>query len=80
MIDVQLEEMTIKEAVDAGLVEAIKRGEAKVCGSYELTQDGYVEFDQNNFMFKDKNNVLRVGRFKDNGELVGFWKEFDGNF
>lgn len=80
MIDVQLEEMTAAEAIDAGLVEAIERGEAKVSGKYELTQDGEIEFEQNNFMFKDKNNVLRVGKFKDDVELVNFWEEFGWEF
>lgn len=76
MIDSKLEEMTAKEAVDAGLIEAIVDGSAKISGTYELTKNGGIEYDQNNFSFKDKNNNLRVGRFKDNIELLTFFELF----
>ena len=42
MIDTQLEKFTSKAAVDAGLIDAIKRGEVKINGAYELTPDGKI--------------------------------------
>lgn len=80
MIDTQLEEFTAAEAVSIGLIEAIKRGEAKVSGTYELLPEGGIKFDQNNFLFKDKWGELRVGSFKDADELQSFWDKFGGAF
>ena len=80
MVDLEIEEFTAQEATRAGLIDAIKRGETKISGTYELTPDGYVEFEQNNFTFKDKNNNLRCGKFKYDSELVDFWEEFGLEF
>ena len=63
MIDLQVELFTAQTAVDAGLIEAVKRGEVKITGSYELTQDGFIQYQQNNFVFKDKFGNLRCGKF-----------------
>ena len=63
MIDLEFEQFTAQSAVDAGLIEAVKRGETKITGSYELTADGFLNYEQNNFVFKDKFGNLRCGRF-----------------
>ena len=65
MIDLEFEQFTAQSAVDAGLIEAIKRGEAKITGSYEVTADGFLIYEQNNFLFTDKTGKLRCGRFAD---------------
>lgn len=65
MTDLKLEIFTAQEAADAGLIEAIKRGETKITGSYELTADGFLIYEQNNFLFTDKTGKLRCGRFVD---------------
>lgn len=80
MIDTKLEEFTAAEAVDAGLIEAVKRGETKVSGTYALTVKGEVEFDQNNFLFKDKNNNLRAGVFESADEICAFWDKYCESF
>ena len=71
MVDLEIEEFTAEEADKAGLAEALKRGEVKINGMYELTVNG-ITFDQNNFVFTDKNGNLRAGRFKDADELLEF--------
>ena len=71
MVDLEIEEFTADEADKAGLTEALKRGEVKINGMYELTVNG-ITFDQNNFVFTDKNGNLRAGRFKDANELLEF--------
>lgn len=63
MNDLEFEQFTAQSAVEAGLIEAIKRGEAKITGSYELTADGFLVYEQNNFLFTDKTGKLRCGRF-----------------
>ena len=63
MNNLQVELFTTQTAVDAGLIEAVKRGEAKINGSYELTPDGFLLYRQNNFIFTDKFGNLRCGRF-----------------
>ena len=80
MIDTQLEKFTSAAAVDAGLIDAIKRGEAKVSGTYELLPEGGIKFEQNNFLFKDKWGVLRVGSFANADELCTFWDKFGEAF
>lgn len=72
MIDSELENLTAAEAVDAGLIDALKRGEVRINGTYEVYKDGTLDFDQNNVTFRDKNNKLRVCRFKDDYELLKF--------
>ena len=71
MVDLEIEEFTAEEADKAGLTEALKRGEVKINGMYELTVNG-ITLDQNNFVFTDKNGNLRAGRFKDTNELLEF--------
>lgn len=75
MVDLKIEEFDAAGALSAGLVDAILNGSAKVSGMYELTENG-VEYDQNNFAFKDKWGALRIGRFKDNAELLTFLSLF----
>lgn len=76
MIDVEVEKFTATGAIEAGLVEAINRKDCVVSGSYRLSSDGYLELKQNNFVFNDKSGVLRVGKFADNYQLMGFCEEF----
>lgn len=61
-----------KAAINAGLMDALKRGETKIGGKYEMTSDGELKFNQNNFVFTDKFGVLRVGRFTNKDELIQF--------
>jgi len=76
MIDTELEEFTAAEAINAGLVDAIKDGSTKISGTYELEQDGCTGFNQNNFTFRDKCNKLRVGYFATPQELFMFLEEY----
>ena len=69
MIDKEMETFTASEAKDAGLIEAIERGETVVEGYYTLMAGG-LQFNQRAFVFKDKLGNLRVGRFKDGKELL----------
>lgn len=73
MIDTQLETFTAAEAVKAGLIDAVNRGEVKISGTYELTPRD-LTFEQNNFVFKDSSGFLRVGNFTDAAELMKFWE------
>lgn len=75
MVDTKLEDFSANEAVDVGWIDAILNDTAKVSGTYELTENG-VEYDQNNFAFKDKWGELRIGRFKDTAELLTFFSLF----
>lgn len=72
MVDLEIEEFTAEDAAKAGLADAVKRGEVKINGKYELTPHGSLRYDQNNFVFTDKFGNLRVGRFKDAGEFLEF--------
>lgn len=72
MVDLKIEEFTAEDAAEAGLVEVIKSGVVEISGVYELTPSGEIDYDQNNFVFKDKDGNLRAGRFKDNDELLNF--------
>ena len=65
MVDLIVETFTAQTAIDAGLIEAVKRGETKITGSYELTPEGFLNYAQNNFIFKDKFGNLRCGKFKE---------------
>lgn len=69
MIDNTIEIFTAAEAREAGLLEALRLGACKVEGTYELAADG-LRFNQRAFVFKDKFGTLRVGRFKDDRELL----------
>ena len=74
MIDNEMETFTAAEARSAGLIESIKRGETIVEGYYTLTAKGLM-FNQRAFVFKDKLGNLRVGRFKDDRELLEIGNE-----
>lgn len=75
MITANLEKFTVEEAVVLGLIDAIKRGETKIEGSYTLGEDGVIEFKQRNFLFTDKFGTLHVGKFVDEEALIDFWGE-----
>lgn len=75
MINVEVEKFTAESAVGAGLIEAVQREDCVVNGSYNLSADGYLEFNQNNFVFKDKKGGLRVGKFADTAELINFSRQ-----
>ena len=72
MITNQTEFFTADEAVKLELYDAIKRGETKFAGHYELSKDGDFEFNQKCFVFKDKRGNLRVGKFTDVDEVLKF--------
>lgn len=76
MIDTEVEKFTSTEAINAGLIEAVQRGETIIQGSYSLSDDGYLNFKQNNFVFTDKYGGLRAGKFADNYQLMEFCEEF----
>lgn len=75
MITNEVELFTGKEALHLGLAEAVERGETKIAGQYKIFGDGELEFKQRNFVFKDKAGNLRVGKFKDEGEIFSFMAE-----
>ena len=74
MITNELEYFTAAQAVDEGLCDAIKRGETTVAGYYEYGKDGELDFKQQNFVFKDKNGTLRIGKFHDVFEFMQLMK------
>ena len=76
MDDLKFEEFTVTGAVDAGLIESIRRGECSVTGKYSLEVDGYLKFEQNSFIFEDKSGRIRIGRFADTYQLMEFCKQF----
>lgn len=76
MIDTEVEKFTAENAVEAGLVDAVKSGAAKVTGAYEMTKDGFIEFKQKTFTFTDKRGNLRFGKFDGDEEIVKFWEMF----
>lgn len=76
MIDNEVEKFTATEAINAGLIDSIQRGNTIIEGFYHLTPDGYLEFRQRNFVFTDKSGGLRVGKFADNYQLMEFCEEF----
>ncbi len=75
-IDTKFEKFTATGAIEAGLIEAVQRGDCVVNGRYRLSKDGYLELGQKNFVFIDKSGGLRVGRFADRYQLMNFCKEF----
>lgn len=76
MIDIELEKFTADSAIEAGLIEAVQRGDCVINGSYKLSTDGYLEFNQNNFVFTDKSGGLRLGKFDGDVELMTFAEKF----
>lgn len=83
MIDKPLEKLTAHEAVAAGLIDAIKSGEAKVTGIYTVDKNCKVNFHQQNILFTDVFENIRLIKFADNSELITFWEylgeEISGN-
>ena len=65
MIDTAIEKFTALDAVNAGLIDSVNRGETKIKGSFEIFK-GNLNFNQKVFCFTDKNGTLRTGKFKDN--------------
>lgn len=76
MIDNEVELFTAQKAIEEGIFAAIKRGETRIAGSYEILSDGTLKFNQRNFTFVDKHGNFRVGRFKDSTELDEFFSWF----
>lgn len=74
MEPIQHEFFTAEQAVNAGLNDALERGEAKIKGFYEYSGNGDVEFHQHPFAFRDSFEILHVGKFVDNDELLKFMK------
>lgn len=74
MIDIKTEFFTAKSAIDAGVLDAVKRREIKIQGSYELTSDGFLNFKQQKFIFTDKNGKTRCGEFHSSVDLIEFWR------
>lgn len=72
MIDTPIEVFTAYEAKEAGLIQAVKRGETKINGTFEITQKGDLDLVVNNFVFKDKFGKLRAGNFEDQVEMMKF--------
>lgn len=75
MIDTQAENFTAKEAIETGLIEAIKNGETKVAGSFTLDKNG-LKVNQQKFCFKDKYGYLVVGKFVNDNELWNFFESY----
>ncbi len=46
MIDLPVELFTTQTAVDVRLIESLKRGEVKITGSYELTSERFLQYQQ----------------------------------
>ncbi|MBQ9487862.1 MAG: hypothetical protein IJU91_08720 [Selenomonadaceae bacterium] len=72
MIDRNVEMLTAQEAAEAGLLDSIKRGEAKVEGHYSITPEGKLKFKQTTFTFTDSAGNWSFGRFADEDELLKF--------
>ncbi len=80
MIDIETEKFTAEDAIDSGLIDAVRRGETVIEGSYIVGKDGIIEFRQRNFTFRDKSGNLRTGKFADTGEMSAFCKfVYQGN-
>lgn len=75
MAETKVVELTAEEAVEMGLIESVRNGEAKLSGYYELRSDGRIEFEQDRFTFRDKSGVLREGTFSTAEELCEFFRE-----
>lgn len=72
MIEGKAELFTAREAKDAGLLDAIKNGTAKVEGHYTVTADGKLKFRQQVFTFSDKFGNWSFGKFVTDEELLKF--------
>ena len=77
MIDTTIEEFTAQRAITSGLVDAIRRGEVKLEGRYEVAKDTGLIFKQRPFTFKDRMGELRSGRFGNAAELRRFWQRYE---
>ena len=74
MIDKKLERLSAEEAVKAGLIDALQKGEVKIEGIYSIGKDCKIDFKQKNFFFRDKTNEVRLVKFADNVEVLKFWE------
>ena len=72
MITNETEFFTADEARELELYEAIKRGETKFSGRYEVSKNNTLDFKQQNFVFTDNRGNLRVGKFRDIDEVLKF--------
>ena len=72
MIEGNVELFTAEEAKDAGLLDAIKKGTAKVEGHYTVKSDGKLKFRQQVFKFNDKFGNWSFGKFVTDEELLKF--------
>lgn len=72
MIPNETEFFTANQVIEIGLYDAVKRGETLFTGRYELNKNGIFDFKQQNFVFKDKYNNYRVGKFNDVDEVLEF--------
>lgn len=75
MIDKEVENFSADEAVEAGLIDALKNGDTKIEGFYSIGKECKVDFHQKKFFFTDKNNEVRLAKFADNVELLKFWEK-----
>lgn len=71
MIPNEVETFTAKQAIDAELYDAIKRGETKFSGHYECGK-GDLMFRQQVFTFTDSHKNFRSGKFIDVDEVLKF--------
>ena len=74
MIDTPLTILTAEKAVELGLIDAIKNGEALITGVYSIAQDCKIDFHQRNFFFTTNNDEVILAKFADNEEVLKFWE------
>ena len=74
MIDTPLTLLTAEKAVELGLIDAIKNGEANITGVYSIGKDCKIDFHQRNFFFTTKDDEVILAKFADNYELFHFWE------
>ena len=74
MLDLPLKKLTADEAVNLGLIDAIKNGEAKIAGVYTIDKNCKVDFTQRNFFFTTKNDEVILAKFANNYEVFHFWE------
>ena len=75
MIDTSVENFTADEAIETGLIEAIKCGETKVAGSFSLDKNG-LKINQQKFCFKGSDGFFCAGKFVSNDELWNFFEKY----
>ena len=73
---VEVENVTAKEALSAGLVEAIERRQVCLQGTYRVEYDGRILFKQKAVTFKQSDGAVRSLRFDDSVEFEKFLTAF----